>query len=69
MTKENFKQLIEAPATRKKDFLDNICTKGIIQRTIRITLQYPEMAEQYLASIPKVVNENIPTPSTSNETE
>ena len=69
MTLEAFKQLIEAPATGKKVFLDKICTKGIIQRTIRITLQYPEMAEQYLASVPKAVNENIPTPSTSNETE
>lgn len=64
MTQETFKQLIEAPAIGKKDALERICTKGIIQRTIRIALQYPKYAQDYWESQPKAVNENnIPTPS------
>lgn len=63
MTQETFKQLIEAPAEGKKEFLDKVCTRGIIQRSVRIALQYPEFAQEYLDSLPKVVNENIPEPS------
>ncbi len=63
MTQETFKQLIEAPADGKKEFLDKVCTRGVIQRSVRIALQYPEFAQEYLDSLPKVVNENIPTPS------
>ena len=63
MTQETFKQLIEAPVEGKKEFLDKVCTRGLIQRTIRLTLQYPEDAQRYLDNFPKVVNENIPTPS------
>lgn len=61
MTQETFKQLIEAPADGKKEFLDKVCTRGVIQRSVRIALQYPEFAQEYLNSLPKVVNENIPT--------
>ena len=64
MNKEKFKDLIEAPSKRESlSFLDKICLRGIIQRTVRITLQYPEFAQDYLDSLPKAVNENIPTPS------
>ncbi|MBO5886631.1 MAG: hypothetical protein J6Q60_01240 [Bacteroidaceae bacterium] len=63
MTQETFKQLIEAPAEGKKEFLDKVCTRGVIQRSVRIALQYPDFAQEYLDSFPKVVNENIPTPS------
>ena len=64
MDKEKFKDLIEAPSKRESlSFLDKICLRGVIQRTVRITLQYPEFAQDYLDSLPKAVNENIPTPS------
>lgn len=63
MTKETFRQLIEAPAEGKKEFLDKVCTRGVIQRSVRIALQYPEFAQEYLDSFPKVVNESMPTPS------
>ena len=63
MTQETFKQLIEAPAEDKKEFLDKVCTRGVIQRSVRIALQYPEFAQEYLDSLPKAVNENIPEPS------
>lgn len=59
MTAEHFKQLIEAPVLRKEDFLEKVCTRGIIQRSVRIALQYPDMAQEYLDSLPKVVNENM----------
>ena len=62
MDKDKFKDLIEAPTKRESlSFLDKICLRGIIQRTVRITLQYPELAQGYLDNLPKAVNENIPT--------
>lgn len=62
MDKDKFKDLIEAPTIRESlSFLEKICLKGVIQRTVRITLQYPELAQEYLDNLPKVVNENIPT--------
>ena len=66
MTQETFKQLIEAPAENKKEFLDKVCTRGVIQRSVRIALQYPEFAQKYLDNLPKAVNENIPTTSEHN---
>lgn len=67
MDKDKFKDLIEAPTKRESlSFLDKICLRGVIQRTVRITLQYPELAQEYLNSLPKAVNENIPTPSETN---
>lgn len=53
MTNETFKNLIEAPSIRKKDFLEKVCIKGIIQRSVRIALQYPKLAQEYLDSLPK----------------
>jgi hypothetical protein len=62
MDKGKFKELIEAPTKRESlSFLDKICLRGVIQRTVRIALQYPELAQEYLDSLPKAVNENIPT--------
>ena len=75
MTEINFKDLIEAPidyvkekpdvsATRNYSGAKKIFFKSLIYRTIRLTLQYPELAQEYLDRFPKVVNEeNIPTTS------
>ena len=61
MTQDKFKDLIEAPTKRSEDFLERIKIKSVIARTLRITLQYPELAQEYLDSLPKAVNENVPT--------
>ena len=72
MTKEEFKDLIEAHinclvekpevyATRTYEGAKKIFFKSLIFRTVRLTLQYPELAKEYLNSFPKVVNENVPT--------
>ena len=76
MTQEKFKDLIEAPANfAKSDPREDVSAhmsysnakqvflRALIGRTVRITLQYPELAQEYLDSFPKVVCENIPTPS------
>jgi hypothetical protein len=64
MTKEKFKDLIEAP-TRVEDFGLKIKIKSVIARTMRLTLQNPELSQDYLDNLPKTVCENVPT--TSNE--
>jgi len=76
MSKIDFKSLIEAPidylvekpgvssvsATRSCKGAKKIFFKSLIFRTVRLTLQYPELAKEYLESFPKVVSEeNIPT--------
>jgi hypothetical protein len=63
MTQEKFKDLIEAPVFREKEFWNRISIKSVIGRTLRLALQYPELAQEYLEDLPKAVNENIPTPS------
>ena len=76
MTQEKFKDLIEAPANfSKRDPVavvsahmsysntKQVFLRSLIYRTVRITLQYPELAKEYLDSFPKVVCYNIPTPS------
>ena len=63
MTQEKFKDLIEAPVFREKEFWNRISIKSVIGRTLRLALQYPEHAQEYLENLPKAVNENIPTPS------
>lgn len=67
MTQEQFKDLIEAPVNREKEFWKRISIKGAISRTLRLTLQYPDFAQQYLDSLPKAVNENIPTCTDKNQ--
>ena len=64
MTQEKFKDLIESP-TKVEDFWLRIKIKSVIARTLRLTLQNPELAQEYLDNLPKAVCENVP--STSNE--
>lgn len=61
MTQEKFKDLIEAPVLRTEEFWQRQTIKFAICRTLRLTLQYPELAKEYLDSLPKAVNENMPT--------
>lgn len=78
MSEINFKSLIEAPidylvekpsvssvsATRSYEGAKKIFFKSLIFRTVRLTLQYPELAKEYIESFPKAVSEeNIPTAS------
>ena len=65
MTQEKFNELIEHPANVNKDFWERIKIKSAIARTLRLTLQYPEFAQEYYDSLPKAVCENVPT--TTNE--
>lgn len=63
MTQDKFKDLIEAPAksvdvsayfgNAKQVFL-----RALIGRTVRLTLQYPELAQEYLDNLPKAVNDS-----------
>ena len=62
MTQEKFKDLIEAPS-RDDDFWVRIKIKSVIARTLRLTLQNPELAQEYLDNLPKAVCENVPTTS------
>ena len=66
MTQEQFKDLIEAPVNNEKEFWNRIRIKSVISRTLRLTLQYPDFAQQYLDSLPKAVNENISTCTDKN---
>ena len=75
MSEIDFKSLIEAPidyivekpsvsATRSYEGAKKIFFKSLIFRTVRLTLQYPELAKEYIESFPRVVSEeNIPTTS------
>lgn len=57
MDKDKFKDLIEAP----NNYANSSFLKSLIYRTVRLTLQYPELAQEYLNNFPKEVNENVPT--------
>ena len=74
MNKNKFKELIEEPANyAKRDPVAGVSAhmsysnakqvflRALIGRTVRIALQYPELAQEYLDSLPKPVNENVPT--------
>lgn len=61
MTQDKFKDLIEVPINREKEFWNRMSIKSAIARTLRLTLQYPKLAQEYLDSLPKAVNENVPT--------
>lgn len=66
MTREKFKELIEYPTpTRAEDFWEGIKIRSVIARTLRLALQYPELAKEYYDSLPKAVCEN--TSATSNK--
>ena len=62
MTHEKFKDLIEAPP-RVDDFWLKIKIKSVIARTLRLTLQNPDLAQEYLDRLPKAVCEKIPESS------
>lgn len=80
MTNDTFKALVEAPVLHiekvmdstkssteyDKLFLEKMQVKSAIARTMRLTLQYPEFAKEYLESLPKATMDNIPT-ATKNE--
>ena len=66
MDKDKFKDLIEEPVNREKDFWTRITVSAAIGRTVTLTLQYPELAQEYLDNLPKAVNENI-QPSTEEK--
>ena len=58
MTREEFKKRIEYPLnhfTTNEDvhFWESIHIKAIIGRTLRLALQYPNLAQEYLDSLPK----------------
>lgn len=66
MNKHKFKELIEAPANYVEfpvcdasiyGSSKNVFIRALIGRTVRIVLQYPELAQEYLDSLPKAVNE------------
>ena len=70
MDKDKFKELLEAPvnyckessvcdvsATRTYSGAKKVFIRALIGRTVRIVLQYPELAQEYLNSLPKAVNE------------
>lgn len=74
MDKDKFKDLIEAPTNyTKSDTREDVSAyrsygnakqvflRALIGRTVRLTLQYPELAQEYLDNLPKAVNENVPT--------
>lgn len=65
MEQNKFKELIEAPCEVADDMVEMITIRGAIRRVVRLTLQYPEDAKRYYDSLPKIVNDNIPTPSES----
>lgn len=67
MTREKFKELIEYPTpNRAEDFWEAIKIRSVIARTLRLALQYPELAKEYYDSLPKAVCENKPTTSNEN---
>lgn len=63
MTQEKFKDLIEAPVNSENALWGRIRIKSLISRTLRLTLQYPDLAQEYFDNLPKAVNENIITVS------
>lgn len=64
MTQDKFKDLIEVPKILEKEFWTEIVIGATIARTVRLTLEYPELAQEYLDNLPKAVNENVPTTRT-----
>ena len=53
MTIEEFKEQIEYPLKHYVYFEESINIKATIERTLRIALQYPNLAQEYLDSLPK----------------
>ena len=60
MTREEFKKQIESSfnysiPNEDIDFWKSIHTKATIERTLRLALQYPNLAQEYLDSLPKAI--------------
>ena len=58
MTREEFKKKIEYSlnhfiTNEDVHFLESIYIKATIERTLRLALQYPNLAQEYLDSLPK----------------
>ena len=53
MTREEFKKQIECPLKHYVYFEESIDIKATIGRTLRLALQYPNLAQEYLDSLPK----------------
>ena len=53
MTREEFKKQIELPLKHYVYFEESIGIKAIIVRTLRLALQYPNLSQEYLDSLPK----------------
>ena len=59
MTREEFKKQIEYPLNQfitNKDahFWETIHLKATIARTLRLAIEYPNLAQEYFDSLPKV---------------
>ena len=54
MTREEFKKQIELPLKHYVYFEESIDIKAIILRTLRLALQCPNLAQEYLDSLPKL---------------
>ena len=60
MTREHFKKQIESSlnyfiSNEDVDFWKIIHTKATIERTLRLALQYPNLAQEYLDSLSKAI--------------
>lgn len=70
MTQEKFKEFIEWPV-RAGEILghwERIKIKSVIARTMRLTLQFPDLAKEYYDSLPKAVCENTSTETNEQNT-
>ena len=58
MDLETFIGQIEYPIRWGKDFDEEMAIKATIQRTLRIGLKYPDLAQEYLGQLPKATIDN-----------
>ena len=58
MDLETFIGQIEYPIRWGKDFDEEMAIKATIQRTLRLVLRYPELAQEYADQLPKATMDN-----------
>lgn len=58
MDLERFKASIEYPLQKIDDFWMRMRIKSVISRTLRIALRNPDLAKEYLESLPKATQDN-----------
>ena len=58
MDLERFKVSIEYPLQKVDDFWMWMRIKSVISRTLRIALRNPDLAKEYLESLPKATQDN-----------